>query len=127
MAPHHTSDVSLISCSNLLYSEYLCDLQNIKAYCYLIFVICSIVFDTNPNEEDVETVAKFYSLDKNGTSCSAERYFSSLQRSTMGQERLTNLALCSTLYWREYVNKVFSQDIDKIIDASWIQESKFYS
>ena len=54
------------------------------------------------------------------TSCSAERSFSALRRlktylrSTMGQERLNNIAvLCIE---REYGNKVLQYDIEKIID-----------
>ena len=55
------------------------------------------------------------------TSCSAERSFSSLRRlksylrSTMGQERLSSLALLHIE--REYVNKVMSEDINKLIDT----------
>ena len=55
------------------------------------------------------------------TSCSAERSFSSLRRlktylrSSMGQERLSNLALLHVE--REYVNKVLKEDMDKIIDT----------
>ena len=55
------------------------------------------------------------------TSCSTERSFSSLRRlktylrNSMGQERLSNLALLHVE--REYVNKVLKEDMDKIIDT----------
>ena len=55
------------------------------------------------------------------TSCSAERSFSSLRRlktylrSTMGQERLSNLALLHIE--REYVNKVIIEDLEDIINT----------
>ena len=54
------------------------------------------------------------------TSCSSERSFSALRRiltylrSTMGQERLTNLALLCIE--RIYGNEVLKNDIEKIID-----------
>ena len=54
------------------------------------------------------------------TSCSAERSFSGLRRlktylrSTIGQKRLSSLALISTE--REYTNRVIEEDMDKIID-----------
>ena len=66
------------------------------------------------------------------TSCSAERSFSALRRlktylrSTMGQERLNNIAvLCIE---REYGNKVLQYDIEKIIDkfASEKNRSKHF-
>ena len=55
------------------------------------------------------------------TSCSAERSFSSLRRlktylrSSMGQERLSNLALLHIE--REYVIKILKEDMEKIIDT----------
>ena len=55
------------------------------------------------------------------TSCSAERSFSSLRRlknhlrSTMGQERLSNLALLHIE--REYVNKAIIEDMEDIINT----------
>ena len=55
------------------------------------------------------------------TSCSAERSFSSLRRlktylrNSMGQERLSNLALLHIE--RDYANKVMNEDMDKMIDA----------
>ena len=55
------------------------------------------------------------------TSCSAERSFSSLRRlktylhNTMGQERLSNLALIHIE--RDYVNKVMNEDMNKMIDT----------
>ena len=55
------------------------------------------------------------------TSCSAERSFSSLLRiktylrNTMGQERLSSLALINIE--REYSNKVYKEDIESIIDV----------
>ena len=55
------------------------------------------------------------------TSCSAERSFSSLRRlktylrNSMGQERLSNLALLHIE--REYVNKILEEDMEKMIDA----------
>ena len=55
------------------------------------------------------------------TSCSAERSFSGLRRlktylrSTMGQTRLSSLALLHIE--REFVNRVITEDIDKIIDV----------
>ena len=55
------------------------------------------------------------------TSCSAERSFSSLRRlktylrNTMGQNRLSSLALLHIE--REYINRVLSEDMDRIIDA----------
>ena len=55
------------------------------------------------------------------TSCSTERSFSSLRRlktylrSTMGQERLSNLALLHIE--REYVNKVIIEDMEDIINT----------
>ena len=55
------------------------------------------------------------------TSCSAERSFSSLKRlktylrNSMGQERLSNLALLHIE--REFVNKVLKEDMDKMIDT----------
>ena len=55
------------------------------------------------------------------TSYIAERSFSSLQRlktylhNSMGQERLSNLALLHIE--RDYANKVMNKDIDKMIDA----------
>ena len=54
------------------------------------------------------------------TSCSAERSFSGLcrlktyLRSTMGQQRVSNIALINTE--REYANSVVNKDIDRIID-----------
>ena len=54
------------------------------------------------------------------TSCSAERSFSGLRRlktylrSTMGQQRVSNIALINTE--REYANSVVNKDIDRIID-----------
>ena len=54
------------------------------------------------------------------TSCSAERSFSGLRRlktylrSTMGQQRVSNIALINTE--REYANSVVNQDIDRISD-----------
>lgn len=54
------------------------------------------------------------------TSCSAERSFSGLRhlktylRSTMGQERLSNLALLSIE--RKFSNKVLKSDMNAIID-----------
>ena len=55
------------------------------------------------------------------TSCSAELSFSSLRRlktylrSTMGQERLSNLALLHIE--REYVNKAIIEDMEDIINT----------
>ena len=55
------------------------------------------------------------------TSCSAERSFSSLRRlktylrNSMGQERLSSLALLHIE--REYVNKVLKEDMTKMIDV----------
>ena len=55
------------------------------------------------------------------TSCSAERSFSSLRRlktylrNSMGQERLSSLALLHIE--REYVNKVLNEDMTKMIDV----------
>ena len=55
------------------------------------------------------------------TSCSAERSFSSLRRlktylrNTMGQERLSSLALLHIE--RDYVNQVMSDDMEKMIDV----------
>ena len=55
------------------------------------------------------------------TSCSAEQSFSSLRRlktylrNTMGQERLSNLALIHIE--RDYVNKVMNEDMNKMIDT----------
>ena len=55
------------------------------------------------------------------TSCSAECSFSSLKRlktylrNSMGQERLSNLALLHIE--REFVNKVLKEDMDKMIDT----------
>ena len=55
------------------------------------------------------------------TSCSAERSFSGLRRlktylrSKMGQTRLSSLALLHIE--REFVNRVITEDIDKIIDV----------
>ena len=55
------------------------------------------------------------------TSCSAERSFSSLRRlktylrNTMGQERLSNLALIHIE--RDYANKVINEDMNKMIDT----------
>ena len=55
------------------------------------------------------------------TSCSAERSFSSLRRlktylrNSMGQERLSSLALLHIE--REYVNKVLKEDMAKMIDV----------
>ena len=55
------------------------------------------------------------------TSCSAEHSFSSLKRlktylrNSMGQERLSNLALLHIE--REFVNKVLKEDMDKMIDT----------
>ena len=55
------------------------------------------------------------------TSCSAERWFSSLRRlktylrNSMGQERLSSLALLHIE--REYVNKVLKEDMAKMIDV----------
>ena len=54
------------------------------------------------------------------TSCSAERSFSGLRRlktylrSTMGQQRVSNIALINTE--REYANSVVKKDMDRIID-----------
>ena len=55
------------------------------------------------------------------TSASAEQSISSLRmlktylRNTMGQERLSSLALLHME--RDYVNRVLSEDVDKMIDA----------
>ena len=55
------------------------------------------------------------------TSCSAERSFSSLRRlktylrSSMGQERLSNLALLHIE--REYVIKILKEDMEKMINT----------
>ena len=55
------------------------------------------------------------------TICSTEKSFSSLRRlktylrSTMGQGRLSNLALLHIV--REYVNKVIIEDIEDIINT----------
>ena len=55
------------------------------------------------------------------TSCSSERSFSSLRRlktylrNTMGQERLSNLAIMSIE--TAFVNRVISEDIEDIIKA----------
>ena len=55
------------------------------------------------------------------TSCSAERSFSSLRRlktylrNSMGQERLSSLALLHIE--REYINKVLNEDMTKMIDV----------
>ena len=55
------------------------------------------------------------------TSCSAERSFSSLRRlktylrNSMGQERLSSLALLHIE--REYVNKVLKEDMTKMFDV----------
>ena len=55
------------------------------------------------------------------TSCSAERSFSSLRRlktylrNSMGQERLSSLALLHIE--RKYVNKVLKEDMAKMIDV----------
>ena len=55
------------------------------------------------------------------TSCSAERSFSSLRRlktylrNSMGQERLSSLALLHIE--REYVNKVLKEDMTKMINV----------
>ena len=55
------------------------------------------------------------------TSCSAERSISSLRRlktylrNSMGQERLSSLALLHIE--REYVNKVLKEDMAKMIDV----------
>ena len=54
------------------------------------------------------------------TSCSAERSFSSLRRlktylrNTMGQKRLSSLALLHIE--RKFVNRVLAEDMDKMID-----------
>ena len=54
------------------------------------------------------------------TSCSAERSFSGLRklkiylRSTMEQQRVSNIALIDT--GREYANSVVEKDMDRIID-----------
>ena len=55
------------------------------------------------------------------TSCSAERSFSALRRlktylprSTMGQQRVSNIALINIE--RAYVNSVVNNDTDRIID-----------
>ena len=54
------------------------------------------------------------------TSCSAEWSFSGLRRlktylySTMGQQRVSNMALINSE--REYVNSVVKKDMDRIID-----------
>ena len=54
------------------------------------------------------------------TSCSAERSFSGLRRlktylrSTMGENRLANVALINIK--REYANRVIKEDMERIID-----------
>ena len=55
------------------------------------------------------------------TSCTAKRSFSSLRRlktylrNSMGEERLSNLALLHIE--REYVNKILKEDMEKMIDT----------
>ena len=59
------------------------------------------------------------------TSCSAERSFSGLRRlktylrSTMGQQRVSNIALINTE--REYANSVVNKDMDRIIDIFGVE------
>ena len=62
------------------------------------------------------------------TSCSAERSFSGLRRlktylrSTMGQQRVSNIALSNTE--REYANSVVEKDIDRIIDIFGLRNGR---
>ena len=115
VAEYYSLDKSLLEADNQFLRWYLAENECCEEF--LPELHSSGVLDMMPELTKVIEILRSIPA----TSCSSERSFSTLRRiktylrNTIGQDRLSSIALVNIE--REYSNRVYNEDIDQIIDV----------